>query len=264
MLSIRPPRSHAEVRQVEALQRDIWQMDALDITPYNTLYAWQHSGGLLLCAFDDHTMVGFVAGFRGMLKGRALHWSHMAGVLPDYQGKGIGLQLKFAQRTAVLAQGLDYIAWTYDPLRVGNAWFNIVRLGGIVQRLYPEHYGPMTDQLNQGLLSDRFEVLWALRDVTVSTRAEGLPLPEAPQPQDFCLRCVEQQPQLTPCAPADWLGVEVPANLDELRMADPQLTHRWYYALRDAVIPLFAAGYVVRHVLRPNPQHFVYLLHNNA
>ena len=40
------------------------------------------------------------------------------------------LQLKLAQRQAILDQGLtDWVTWTYDPLYRRNAVFNIHRSG---------------------------------------------------------------------------------------------------------------------------------------
>ena len=119
------------------------------------------------------TLAGFAYAFPGWRGGRALWYSHMAGVVPAYQGMGLGLRLKRAQRDAALAAGLDEIVWTYDPLQAGNARFNFARLGGIARRYHVDYYGVMTDGINHGLPSDRFEVDWQLRSPRVAARLVG-------------------------------------------------------------------------------------------
>jgi len=99
-------------------------------------YGLHHAGGILLCAFDDTLMIGFVAGFMGEREGKRLHWSHMLLVLPDYRRQGIGRQLKLAQREAALQQGIDLMGWTFDPLRRENALFNIEALGAACHQLH--------------------------------------------------------------------------------------------------------------------------------
>ncbi len=66
--------------------------------------------------------------------------SHMAAVLPDWQGRRVGLRLKLAQRRLVLEQGFtDWITWTYDPLYRPNGVFNIHRLGSYLSNLQTRH-----------------------------------------------------------------------------------------------------------------------------
>lgn len=84
----------------------------------------------------------------------------MAAVLPAYQGLGIGERLKWAQRDAVLAQGIDLITWTYDPLESANAYLNLRKLGAVCNTYLRNVYGNLTDTLNNGLATDRFQVDW--------------------------------------------------------------------------------------------------------
>ena len=46
--------------------------------------------------------------------------------------------LKLRQREDALARGIDLIEWTFDPLEIKNAYFNIERLGAIVRRYVRE------------------------------------------------------------------------------------------------------------------------------
>ena len=84
-------------------------------------------------------MVGFCFAIPGLKPGGQpyLH-SHMLGVLPEYRNAGIGRRLKLRQREEALARGIDLIEWTFDPLELKNAFFNIERLGAIVRRYVRE------------------------------------------------------------------------------------------------------------------------------
>ncbi len=65
----------------------------------------------------------------------------MLGVLPEYRNSGIGRRLKLRQRDDALARGIELIEWTFDPLELKNAFFNIERLGAIVRRYSENQYG---------------------------------------------------------------------------------------------------------------------------
>ena len=57
---------------------------------------------------------------------------------PSIATRGIGRRLKLRQREDALARGIDLIEWTFDPLELKNAFFNIERLGAIVRRYVRE------------------------------------------------------------------------------------------------------------------------------
>lgn len=250
MISIRPPKNSEEIKQIEDIQQTVWR-----ITPHNTLHAWLHAGGIVLCAFDEERMIGFVAGFMGEIGGKRLHWSHMLAVLPDYRRRGIGRQLKLAQREAALKQGLDLMGWTFDPLRLENALFNIEGLGATCCALHPEFYGTMSDNLNVGRLTDRLEVRWELNSERVIACAGGAALPPAEKPSDYVLRIVDNQPSLSlpNRANAPSYGAELPTQ--------PETLPPWNYALREAAALLFRAGYSIERVLfaPEQPQTFTYV-----
>ena len=74
---------------VEDLQRQVWPGSETDVVPAHLLITVVHNGGLVLGAFAEEKLVGFVFGFPGLeftADGpRPKHCSHMAGVHPDYQ-----------------------------------------------------------------------------------------------------------------------------------------------------------------------------------
>jgi predicted GNAT superfamily acetyltransferase len=202
-VQIRPIQTHEEYRAVEQLQREVWGLPEVDIVPDHLLLTAQKNGGLVLGAFDtppgleSQQLVGFVFGFPGLLPdGRVKHCSHMAGVAPAYQNRNVGYLLKLAQRDHVLAQGLDLITWTFDPLESRNAYLNFHKLGVTCRTYLRELYGRMRDGLNLSLPSDRFQVDWHIASAHVAGRlggartapsspitSGGRPTPPAPLPR---------------------------------------------------------------------------------
>src|SRR6201991_4815025 len=92
---------------VVQLEREIWGPAYDDVVPVPILAVSVHSGGILIGAFDDDRMIGFVYSLPGIKDGKATQWSHMAGILPEYQSRGLGFQLKLLQRERALKAGQD-------------------------------------------------------------------------------------------------------------------------------------------------------------
>src|SRR2546427_5594771 len=173
-ITVRPITDAGGFHAVETLQRDVWDMPDLEVVPLHQLRAAVSAGGVLRGAFEEHaTLVGFCYGFIGLRDGELLFYSHMAGVRPGLQDRGIGFLLKRAQRQEALERGLDRMVWTYDPLQSLNASFNLRKLGVTASRYYVDYYGEMPDAIHPGLPSDRLEVDWWLRDPAVETRLTG-------------------------------------------------------------------------------------------
>ncbi len=95
-------------------------------------------------------MVGVLFGFTAFQQGRRYHYSHITGVVREYQSRGVGYGLKLAQRKWVMGRGIGLVKWTFDPLQAGNAWFNIGKLGGVCRIFVRNLYGGLNDSLNRG------------------------------------------------------------------------------------------------------------------
>ena len=162
--TIRLIETPEEMRLVEELQRVVWPDSETDVVPLHMLITAVHNGGLVLGAFVEEKMIGFVFGFPGLDTTpdgpRPKHCSHMMGIHPDHRDGGVGFALKRAQWQMVRHQGLDHITWTYDPLLSRNAYLNIAKLGAVCVTYRRSEYGDMRDGLNAGLPSDRFQVDW--------------------------------------------------------------------------------------------------------
>src|SRR5215207_4085247 len=129
------------MRSVEELQKEIWGIPDLDVVPLTHLVAAKEAGGVLIGAFDGEALVGFVYGFPSFERGEMAHHSHMLAVKPVYRNYDLGRRLKLAQREHVIAQGMDRISWTFDPLQSLNAHFNFGKLGVLADRYLPNFYG---------------------------------------------------------------------------------------------------------------------------
>src|SRR5262245_56063665 len=171
--TIRPLHAVSEMRICVALQRIVWGHTELETVPDHIFVVAAKTGGQVLAAFDSDMPVGFVLAFPALRKGQAYLHSHLLAVLPDYQNHGVGRRLKLAQRDEALARGIDLIEWTFDPLQLKNAYFNIAKLGAVVRRYVPDLYGRTTSPLHGGLPTDRLVAEWWLQSPRVHSRLSG-------------------------------------------------------------------------------------------
>lgn len=175
-ITIRELTGDAEMRACIELQQRVWGTSELEVVPHHIFVVASRSGGQVLGAFVQEKMVGFVLAFSACREGRIHLHSHMTAVLPEFQDRGIGKQLKLAQRQDALKRDIDLIEWTFDPLQLGNANFNINHLGAIVREYLPDVYGSTTSQLDSGLPTDRLVAEWWIRDPRVEQILDGHPL----------------------------------------------------------------------------------------
>jgi predicted GNAT superfamily acetyltransferase len=169
VILVRPLTAHAEFAAAVDLQRQIWGFDEIELLPVRLFVTALKVGGQALGAFDGHRMIGFCLAIPGIHgKGKPYLHSHMLGVLAEYRNLGVGRKLKLAQREDALARGIDLIEWTFDPLELKNAWFNLEGLGAIVRRFVPNQYGSTTSPLHAGLPTDRCVAEWWLSSSRVN------------------------------------------------------------------------------------------------
>jgi predicted GNAT superfamily acetyltransferase len=163
MMTVRALAGRHEFADVVNLQRMIWGWEDLDILPVRFFVVASDIGGQVLGAFDDNFLCGFCVAIPGVRPvERAYLHSHMLGVLPEYRDSGAGRMLKLAQREDALARGFNLVEWTFDPLEIKNAYFNVEKLGAIIRRYLPNHYGITTSRLQGGLPTDRCVAEWHL------------------------------------------------------------------------------------------------------
>jgi predicted GNAT superfamily acetyltransferase len=241
------------LEEITALEIEIWGMAARDVVPSNIMHAITHNGGLALGAYEGGTMVGMALGFPAQRDGKRFFWSHMAGVLPTYQGGGIGFALKQQQRVWALEQGYDEIRWTFDPIQRGNAHFNLHLLGCTANTYYEDFYGQsLNDALNVSAPTDRLEAVWKLRKKSPRPRKTSPPCPlsvyrEGESAAGLILwRGGDDTPQLRLDAEAELPQVvyaEMPPSGAWLRALPAAGMLAWRLALREALQTAFGRGY---------------------
>ncbi len=263
-LTFRTLSTPDECVQVQDLQRTVWGEIELHIIPWRLLLDLTHNGGLLLGAFDDDRLVGFVVGFLGTdqespnrpAMARLKHTSHAMGVHPEYQSTGIGYRLKTMQRDEAVANGVRLVTWTYDPLQSRNANLNIRRLGVVCNQYIREYYGEMRDEINVGFPSDRFRVEWWVTSDRVQARLDASPIPlsltkllskgankgnSTNLNSEGLLEPIERELDLD----GSDLLVEIPSDLDSIRKRSQKLALEWRYHTRSIFERAFADEYSV-------------------
>jgi chorismate synthase len=246
--------SIAEYHECERLESSVWGADGLGRVSPLVLITAQENGGLVIGAFADSQLVGFVCSMVGFAaSGAVKHCSLLMAVAPQCRGSGIGCRLKLMQRQLALAQGIELITWTFDPLISTNAHLNIHKLGCICSEYMPDHYGSTPDGANAGLPTDRLLVEWRLTDSRVVQRLRG-PKPFAVPPGAPVVNEVVWQPGSGMAR--NWrrdlareeraLLIEVPADIQAIKAASRDLALAWRMEIREIFETYFGRGYKVR------------------
>ena len=257
--TIRQLETVEDYKAAEEVQRRAWGLSDLDITPLHILLTIHKSGGLVLGAFDEQTdtLLGFLLGFYGRSEdGHWKHCSHQMGVLPEARDRGIGQALKLEQRRLILAEGLDLITWTFDPLEARNATLNFTKLGVISNHYVRNIYGDTLGEINAGLPTDRLSVDWWIRSPRVQERID--PTQRAAGQQGLSDVLAQAKPILSVTRHADGLVVpgdydlpdidqpvilEIPSDFQALKAADSALALRWRLTTQAIFERYFEAGY---------------------
>lgn len=206
-IEIRECRTLEEMAACVDLQREVFGLSEIEISPVRHFVVTKNAGGFALGAFSGERLVGFVLSVPAFLRGQRAFYSHMTAVSADFQSFGIGAKLKWAQRERVLAEGVKYVKWTFEPWKARNAHFNLEKLGAVVGEYRPNFYG--TDYSTAassgeriGLASDRLLAEWHLESEKVVKLAVGDEFVDIRKPA----RAIE--------IPADWFGLvdESPAK----------------------------------------------------
>jgi predicted GNAT superfamily acetyltransferase len=156
------------------LQQEIWDEEDLEIEPSTMFVVASLTGGQVLGAFDGEKLVGFTMAVVGVRQGAVYLHSHQTGVDANYRDRGIGRMLKLFQREEALARGIRLVEWTFDPLELKNAHFNLNRLGAICRRYIPDLYGLTTSPLHRGIPTDRLVAEWWLDSPRVIAAIQDL------------------------------------------------------------------------------------------
>jgi predicted GNAT superfamily acetyltransferase len=188
-----------EFHEAVALQKEIWGFEDVDLLPVRLFVVAHKVGGQAIGAYDGDRMVGFLLAVPGIKPdGTGFLHSHMLGVHAEHRNLGVGRMLKLKQREEALSRGLPLVEWTFDPLQLKNAYFNIERLGAIVRRFVLNQYGVTSSPLQGGLPTDRCIAEWWLGSRRVKSLLAG------------------ERPEM----PAIEARIAVPADIEEIKAND--------------------------------------------
>ena len=244
-----------DLNPCEDLQGAVWKFNKSDIIPPRFMRVLCKHGGFAMGAFDGDTMIGFVFGVPAIHYGRPSQHSHMLAVLPEYRNHNVGYQLKMAQREEALNRNIDLITWAFDPLQSKNAHLNINKLGVIACSYDINLYGETSSsKLHSGLGTDRLLAEWWLVSDKVKTiidrdahdaekklPAKGLNINETRHDEHGFLVPVDPDLALSD----EVLLLEIPADIDEMKIANIDAAHRWRELIQKAFLHYFNAGYYV-------------------
>jgi predicted GNAT superfamily acetyltransferase len=163
-----------EMELCVALQVATWGYDELDVIPRRMFTVAQRIGGQVMGAFAaDGTLAGFAMSIPGIRDGRPYLHSHMLAVGKEFRNAGVGRRLKLAQREDALKRGIRLMEWTFDPLEIKNAFFNIEKLGAITHSYTPNFYGVSSARIQGGRPTDRLHAEWWLDTERVAEAVAG-------------------------------------------------------------------------------------------
>ncbi|MFJ9390614.1 GNAT family N-acetyltransferase [Nocardioides sp. NPDC101246] len=221
-----------ELQRAEKVLGGIWGVPDNPPLGSELMRAMRKAEGYVAGAFDDaagEEMVGVCVGFHSVPAARTMH-SHIAGVVPEMAGRHAGFALKLHQRAWCLERGITLMEWTFDPLVARNAYFNLAKLGTRVAEYLPDFYGSMGDGINDAEdASDRILVHWDLDSPQVASACDGSP--------------VEVAAVVAAAGPgASW--VEVPRDIEALRVSDPGEARAWRTKVRDQLLSGLESGRV--------------------
>ena len=221
--------------------------------PIHQTFTAMGNGGIILGAFKEKKMIGFLYSFPGFDGKQTYLCSHMLGILPEYQTQGLGMRMKLKQAELAKEYGYTMITWTFDPLESKNAYLNINKLGAVGAIYSPDHYGDLQDGLNTGLPTDRIKIEWHLSE---SDEAD-IPTPSLNQANMLLDMDDDASPVITEHfsnheleKEAAWF-IAIPRHFQAMKKENMALAKEWRYHTRDVMQALFTVGYQAKDVIRP-------------
>jgi predicted GNAT superfamily acetyltransferase len=257
---IRDLKSIDDLRQLKAVEKEVWGMADDDTLPLTLAIACKAAGNIFVGAFDKEKLIGFAFGFLGREHGQTTIHSHMLAVLDAYRHLDLGSRLKQAQRERAMAMGVHEMTWTFDPLQSRNAHFNLSKLGVVSDTYKVDFYGPETSSMLHRNGTDRLWVRWILNSRRVRDRLAGQRMNARAETLD-AMRLLAPLVRFDPSGKpgrADLpeslarqrVSIEIPGDILEVERSDMGLAREWRDATRWAFCEAMKAGFFVAEFCR--------------
>jgi predicted GNAT superfamily acetyltransferase len=263
VITIRDLRSLDDLKQVEAVEREVWALSDLDLMPLTLAVATREAGSIWVGAFDGAKLVGFAFGILGLEGNRPSIHSHMLAVLEPYRSIDLGYKLKLAQRERALAMRVGdlriaEITWTFDPLQSRNAHLNFAKLGVIADSYKIDFYGSETSSILHRNGTDRLWVKWPINSRRVQNRVQGkdnraemLDTLKTLSPLvNFNAKGYPHRANLEDAIQRQRIAIEIPSHILSIEQKDPALAREWRMATRWAFTESIKSGFLVTEFCR--------------
>ena len=248
----------ADIECMLRLEKHVWGLADIDVTPLTLAVALRAAGSILVGAFDKDALVGFALAFPSLEQGKVGFHSHTLAVHPAYREHGLGFRLKLAQRKRAVTLGIREVTWTFDPLRSTNAHLNFYKLGVISQSYRPDFYGPQTSSPLHINGTDRLWVTWHMADSRVEERLNNKD--SRPEILDT-LKHIEPlirfngdgrpaNGDLATALSRQRIAIEIPGDIGRIENENKDLAREWRLATRRAFSESLRAGFVVKEFCR--------------
>ena len=240
-IEIRECETLEELGACVDLQREVFALPEIEISPVRHFVVTKNAGGFVLGAYSEGDLIGFVLSVPAFLRGEKAFYSHMTAVREGFQGSGIGARLKWAQRARALELGVKIIKWTFEPVKARNAYFNLEKLGAVVTEYHENFYGvdystAADDKI--GLASDRLFAEWHLESAKVMSLAAGETYSENADPAAL---------------------IVVPSNWASVLKSDAKAALNEQLRIREEFNTAFGAGFVGRGFVRDDERPYYVL-----
>jgi len=262
-ITIRDLRSFDDLKQVEAVEKEVWQLSDSDTMPLTLTIATREAGSIWIGAFDGNQLIGFAFGILGLEGNRPNVHSHMLAVKEPYRSLDLGSKLKLAQRERTLAMRvgelrITEITWTFDPLQSRNAHLNFAKLGVVSDSYKVDFYGPETSSVLHRNSTDRLWVRWPITSRRVQdringkeNRAEMLDVLRNLSPLiSFNADGRPHRANLADAVQRQRIAIEIPSDILSVEQKDAALAREWRAATRWAFTESINAGFFVAEFCR--------------
>jgi predicted GNAT superfamily acetyltransferase len=245
-----------ELRACVDVQRAILGDRARSVWTVSALTAVCQSGGLVLGArdADGGALCGALVDLVADVDGYPARHTVFRGVLEPARNRGVGHELRAAERAVCQREGVDLVFWALDPLRSDEAYLAFGKLGAIATGYRRDLFGEVHDTANLGLATDRLRVEWWIDSPRVrSILDRGNQAPHfrlGIHEMDVITETRLQQGGFRTLtghdeAPrAEHVLAEIPVDLDRIRRADTAAARQWRLRSRAVFELLFERGYV--------------------
>jgi len=252
--------TNKEFEECMEIQKAAWFLeDYKDCIPSHVKRAILETGGAIVGAVHRKKIVAYAMSLPAVSKEEDFyHHSHIMGVLPRYQGKGIGYMMKMKQREYALKNNAKKITWTFDPLLAQNASLNIRKLGGIVKKYNVDFYGTFMggSGIVSGIPSDRFYLEWYVSSKQVKAKLksrkkdsnrkiEEIEKNEAVNKIEIDKKGIQKISDVKLGLSVDSIIIEIPENFQNIYNKSLKKANEWRLKTRNIFNYYLGKGYTV-------------------